>query len=603
MSVAVFDCETDGLLDECTKVHVLCIMDVESQEVEAYTGDHVVVGLAMLDRFDTIVCHNLIEFDLPVFKKLYGWEPRKDVIIRDTLVMSRTLWPKRPIPRGSKGVTGPHGLAAWGYRVGRGKPEVNDWKTQPIDVYVHRCVEDVKINKSTYQLLLLEMSRGQWDQAMRMEHKVTEICFNAQQRGVQLDRDAIRYHMEVLSELIQELKDKVTPSLPYTYDIQESKAQGIQRYMAKPFNKDGTLCARAQSWSDSTGFDVGGPFSRIQYRQVNIDSNSEIKVYLLREGWKPAAWNKSKKTGERTSPKLSHDDPFDGVDTESGRLVGRREQAKHRYTTLMGLLRDCNQRDIIHPRINPQGAASVRATHSVVVNIPGKAWYGNELRSVFVARKGFVLVGADSDANQLRMLAHYMKDDNFTYALCEGDKDAGTDMHSVNADILSSSRPQAKNFKYAFLFGAGDERLGQCLGGDARRGADARSKYLESYPLLDALIKRIEQEARTYKFIKGLDGRKVWCPEARKALNYLLQSGEAIYMKYVMALCAQRLSKYEMHQILWFHDEIEWEARPDIVEEVKPIVLQAFLDAGTALGITVPMPGDFKSGINWKEVH
>lgn len=158
MIVDVFDSESNGFLDVADTLWCIAIQskDTEfesSKECfsmrELYPPDEVEEGLKALHLADVLVGHNIKKHDLPLFKKLYGWEPKSHQIIIDTLVFSRMLNPKRPLPEGYKGQA-THSIEAWGYRLGLAKPEHEDW-SQYSDEMGNRCIDDTRIN-----LLVLE---------------------------------------------------------------------------------------------------------------------------------------------------------------------------------------------------------------------------------------------------------------------------------------------------------------------------------------------------------------------------------------------------------------------------------------------------------------
>tara|TARA_R100000951_G_C2637073_1_gene179642 strand:+ start:533 stop:1057 length:525 start_codon:yes stop_codon:yes gene_type:complete len=122
--------------------------------------------LAQQDNI-TVVAHNLLSADLEVFRRLLGipFTVGPDTIMSkkctfiDTFTLSKRLNPDRPMAYYKGKSVGQHGLKAWGVRLGILKPEVEDWVNQPIEVYLHRCEEDVKINEATYEALLEESER------------------------------------------------------------------------------------------------------------------------------------------------------------------------------------------------------------------------------------------------------------------------------------------------------------------------------------------------------------------------------------------------------------------------------------------------------------
>jgi len=154
MRVLVFDTESDGFVDEATRVWCIAAQDKDDKVMgKLFTPDMVQVGLAYLHSADVLVCHNFKKHDGPLLKKLYGWEPKSHQVVVDTLIYSRMLYPKRPNPEGYTGKA-PHSLEAWGLRLGFSKQEHEDW-SKYTDEMGTRCLTDVKIN----QLLLEELER------------------------------------------------------------------------------------------------------------------------------------------------------------------------------------------------------------------------------------------------------------------------------------------------------------------------------------------------------------------------------------------------------------------------------------------------------------
>lgn len=136
--VTVFDLEADGLLDEATRIWCGVVDDV------AYEPHQIEALILKLANSDIICGHNIIDYDLPLLEKIYEYKHEGKVL--DTLVLSRLLNPERQ---------GGHSLDVWGQRVGVQKPVHEDWSMYSEEM-LHRCKEDVKINRRVYDLLLRE---------------------------------------------------------------------------------------------------------------------------------------------------------------------------------------------------------------------------------------------------------------------------------------------------------------------------------------------------------------------------------------------------------------------------------------------------------------
>ena len=182
----------------------------------------------------------------------------------------------------------------------------------------------------------------------------------------------------------------------------------------------------------------------------------------------------------------------------------------------------------VHGSVITNGTITGRMSHRDpnMAQIPSLASpYGKECRSCWTVADKFKLVGIDASGLELRMLAHYLNDEEFTDDIINGD------IHTANQKRAGlKSRNQAKTFIYAFLYGAGDAKIGSVIGGNKAEGKRVKQSFLANFGTLKTFRNRITREAEQNGFIKGLDGRKIFIRSAHAALNSLLQGAGAIVM-------------------------------------------------------------------------
>jgi hypothetical protein len=437
--------------------------------------------------------------------------------------------------------------------------------------------------------------------------------------------------IHMLGRWIDRIDQAINPHLPLLVEVEEAKVKGEYKYVSKPFKKDGSLTQRSSEYlsihynhHDNLSTIVG-PYTRLVFRRVNLNSNMETKRYLLELGWQPKEWNVNDE-GQRTSPKLSKDDPFDGIQGSLGRLVAKRVQCRHRKSSIEGWLTLIREDGRI-PSIVNTIAATGRATHRNIVNIPGgDSFFAKWMRQCFISRDGWVLVGTDSDACQIRMLAGRMNDDEYTKAVLEGNKDDGTDIHSVNMRAAGlRTRSDAKPFFYGYLFGAGDTKLGKIVGGDAKEGKLLKEKLLRGLPALGTLITNLTEEWRGHAkkrlnkkwnkmeyydgWVRGLDGRPIYIPSEHMVLVYVLQSDEAIMMQAAYCFFEKWMQDrgYEWYKdygtVCWYHDEFTVECREEIAIEVAELAEKSIRVAGEFYNIPCPHAGNAQIGHDWWAIH
>lgn len=626
MNIVFGDLEANGLLSTVTRTHCGVFKDKNTGEIRKFRPHQMKEMLSYLDTVDVLIMHNGIGYDLPLLKKLYDYDFKGKKV--DTLIMSRLLNPKRLAPFNSpdKGI-GPHSIAAWGYRVGRGKPEHNDWENFSEEM-LHRCTEDVEILQLVYEALLEEAKGRGWKDAFLLSFDLFTWLQKQEEYGWLVDRPHMDFCIKQLERWIGWIDKVLTPALPLILDVEETKEKGEYKYIKKPFLKSGAYSEHVKSWAADCNLSldnnlVVGCFSRISFRPVNLNSNEETKDYLIAQGWEPLEWN-TNDAGERTSPKMSKDDPFEGINGKVGRLVARRVQCRQRKSIIEGLTQLIRPDGRISSVVNML-AVTGRATHRNIVNIPkAGSFYGKQMRSIFTSKPGFVLVGTDSDSCQLRMLGGRMGNKEYINAIVTGDKSKGTDLHSLTKKVGElESRDIAKNVMYCLLFGGGDAKLGKTAK-QPGQGDELRARLYNGFDGLKDLMERLTKEWKASakqrynaKFnrmehydgcITGLDGRPIKVGSEHQLLVYLLQSDEAIMMtKAYCRLWEQLTAKYkfgvDFGVVCWYHDEYTVECKEEIAEDVARIAEEAIAWAGNYYGIVCPHIGGAAIGKNWYSIH
>ena len=230
-----------------------------------------------------------------------------------------------------------------------------------------------------------------------------------------------------------------------------------------------------------------------------------------------------------------------------------------------------------------------------------------DFRKLFRASPDMCMVGADLAGIELRLLAHYLaRYDGGRYA----DVLLNGDIHQENADKIGISRRLVKTVTYAFLYGAGDQKIGlsydQGLSqNEARKkGKEIRQAYMDAIPGLEKLVNATKKAAER-GYVRSIDDRRISVDSGHKALNYLLQSGAGVIAKRWMVMTNEvvKSNKWKAHQVLFCHDELQFETEEQYVNDLKFSLLWAAQSAGEYYNLRIPIAAEAKSGSNWSEVH
>jgi DNA polymerase I-like protein with 3'-5' exonuclease and polymerase domains len=208
-------------------------------------------------------------------------------------------------------------------------------------------------------------------------------------------------------------------------------------------------------------------------------------------------------------------------------------------------------------------------------------------------------VGIDASGLELRMLAHYMNDEDYINEIINGD------IHTTNQKLAGlESRSQAKTFIYALIYGAGDAKIGTVVGGNKRDGAELKRRFLNNLPSLKTLRDRVTRAAAKGS-VKSLDGRKIFVRSTHSALNTLLQGGGAVVMKRALVTLDNAIKEknIDAHFVANIHDEWQIEVDSNSADMVGCMGVDAIRQTANYYNLNCPLDGEYKVGRNWSETH
>ena len=576
---AYFDIETDGL--DATKIHCICAMTDDDNSMNNFIGEkcyeqfHEWLGL---EDIRILVAHNGIGFDVPVLRMVSGhaW----DYSIRDTLVLSRLVNPS---------LDGGHSLKSWGERIGNYKGDyTGDWEEFNWDMLEY-CQQDVRLLKDVYRRLEIQLEDFA-EQSIDLEHKVAEIIHQQETNGVLFDD---RKASSLLSELkgkVIEIENKVREvfkPLPTWVKLNELKNQ---------YKKDGTPTVAYQKQLDrGAHYDEDGEYGFIDYPEFNLGSRQQIARYLEHFGWIP------KEFTEKGSV-IVNEKVLANVDIPEAQMIVEYLTLQKRVAMVRSWIESQEDDGRIHGRVNSCGAVTGRMTHSKpnLAQVPAiYSEYGKECRELWTVPEGKKLVGIDASGLELRMLAHYMDDADYTEEILNGD------IHTANQLAAGlQSRDSAKTFIYAFLYGAGDGKIGEIVGGKAKDGSKLKAKFLDNTPSLRTLRTKVDRGS-SKGWLRGLDGRRLIIRSQHAALNVLLQSAGAIVMKQALILLEKYAKIYHINYkfVLNVHDEFQCEVEENKAEQFGQLAVDCIKRAGQDFQLNCPLDGEYKIGNTWAETH
>jgi len=538
------------------KIWCVVTKDLDTNEVKVWKEANALSEY--IKAASLIVAHNGIAFDFHLLKKLWKCQITLKRV-EDTLVLSRLLNPS---------LEGGHSLNNLGKLFGVQKIEFNDFnlETHTLDEMIEYCVQDVEVLHKVYSYLKYELKRQDFSiKSQELEHEVQAII-------AQQERNGFKFNEQSAMQLLAEFKTRL---------------EAITVEMQSIFPPKVT--------AGRTHKTTGRPLSDI-VEDFNPGSRKQIAERLQEKGWKPSRFT------EKGSV-IIDETTLEGLDFPEAKAIAEYLMLQKRIAQIESWIEAIQADGRVHGKVITNGAVTGRMTHHSpnMAQVPNSsAIYGLECRDLWTVEKGCKLVGIDASGLELRMLAHYMNDDEYTNEVVSGD------IHTANQNAAGlETRNQAKTFIYAFLYGAGPAKIGSVVGGTSKEGQKLITNFLRNTPKLQRLRERVSEAFTARGVLLGLDGRKLLVRSEHSALNTLLQGAGAIAMKQALVLLHKDLTncKIPFKLVANVHDEWQIEVPEKYAEQVGQSGVIAITNAGVEFKMNCPLTGEYKIGDTWKQTH
>jgi hypothetical protein len=636
MRYTIFDIETNGLMPAVNKIHCLSFAIYEGKEfiVKGSITDYDQIKSFVLAQ-EILVGHNIVKYDIPVLEKILDIKVKTRLI--DTLGISYYHY---PVPKFM------HGLKHWGERLGFGKPEVEDWENQPIEVYINRCEADVEINTRLFHFQMdytLEIY-GSMPEASRIFGYLTyklDCLKEQEEERIKLDVHLAEKSRLDLEFIIDEKITALSKHMPRQIENEQPKVM---------YKKDGSISAHGAKWKALLKLKGLPEDSTVITKEGSPTSPKQLKDWLLELGWKPKTFKLNAK-GEKVEQVSL---PFGGglcksvikmfEEHEFLEELGGLYRARHRFGLFNSFLENKSDDDYIisgaHGFTN-----TLRLQHSKpVANLPGVGnYYGKEVRGCLtVPDETYIMCGSDISGLEDNTKQHYIyfydpkyvtemrvpgfdphidiavlaglitKEDEEFYKFVEAKKDElGDDFSFPGEDEaeryknIKKARGEAKVINFSATYGAGAAKIASTL----KCSLEEAKVLHKTYWRRNAAVKKTANACKV-KVVRGqkwlynpVSGFWMFLKADKDKFSVLNQSSGVYVFDTWVRKVREKLNPLGIRVCLQYHDEILIVCGTWAKERVDGILKSAMIEANSELGLNIEIGIDTQFGINYAECH
>ena len=542
------DIETDGF----DPSHIWCVgtEDIDTGETRLFLESDRLKFREFMRDVEEVLGFNVLQFDLPILDNLWGVRVPVDQVT-DVLILCQLEQPGRE---------GGNSLEAWGGRLRFPKMDMEKEDfyrgyTEDMGIY---CMNDVRLTVKLYHYITSVMSGRFSKDSIRLEHQVKAITSRQEVNGFYLDEFKAMSLSADFSERLTEITEKMQEIFP-PKEIQLK--------------------------------------TKVKYEPFNPGSRKQIAERLMERGWVP---EKHTEKGNVVVDETT----LASIDMDEAKVLAEYLMLQKRAAQVKSWLEAINPKtNRVHGRVLTLQTITGRMAHASpnMAQVPAVySPYGAECRGCWtVPSDKKVLVGIDASSIELRMLCHYMKDEDYTAQVVSGD------IHTYNQQLAElPSRDQAKTFIYALLYGAGAAKIGSIIGKGAAEGQEIMDRFFLNLSSFQDLKTKVNKAAER-GWIAGLDKRTLHIRTVHASLNTLLQGGSAILMKRALVIFDKLIKEQGLNAIFVanVHDEWQLEVDKDHGDVVGKLGVDAIKRAGDYYKLRCPLDGEYKVGTSWAETH
>ena len=544
MTEAVIDIETDSL--NATKIHCIVARSYKTNKVKTWVGQECKDFGVWSNQIDTFIMHNGISFDAPVLNRLTGSNIKLNQV-RDTLIESQLYNPIRDDG---------HSLEAWGKKLGYKKGDFHDFSEYTPEMLEY-CKRDTEVTRLLAQKLE-EEGNGFSSKSYELERDVRAIIDKQEKNG-------FAFNLKDGTILLAQLQDELSE---------------LQRKAEKEF--------------EPTIVELKTKTKKIPF---NIGSRQQIADRLQKRGWKPKQFTDKGNV-------IINEAVLSKIKMPEAEMFNRYFLLQKRTGLLKSWISECQEDNRVRGRVMTLRTITGRMAHAVptMAQVPSiSSSYGRESRGLWGVddTTKYRLVGVDASGLELRCLAHYMNDPEYTNIVLTGD------VHTANQQAAGlRTRDQAKTFIYAFLYGAGPAKICNVVGKGPAAGQMLIKKFLERTPALKRLRENVVRWSKGGT-IPALDGRLLHIRSEHAALNTLLQGAGAIICKQWLVHIMERVIKagLNVRLVASIHDEYQFEVAIPDVNRFCNLTKEAMTQTQKTLGVKCELDCDYKVGKTWADTH
>lgn len=634
MNLTICDIEADGFLDTITKIHCISVyyQNSDNKWCIKTTTDYGDMKRYFLKENQTIVMHYGVCYDIPAIKKILGVDLPESSKVIDSCAVSFALYPDR-----TKRKVG-HSLESWGVTFGVPKKPIPDWENLPIEEYIERCEQDIRINLKLWEDqwgYLCEIYDNDYGKILKYCKYLTfkMECLRDQEKiGVRIDLDRLEKHLDFFNAMREEKLKELGKVMP---KVQKK----ITRVKPKSlYKKDGSLSEAGLKWERLTKgcgllLEYDGKIEEVvSYEDPNPQSVDQLKSWLVGLGWVAETFEQRKNTkGEiKEVPQINIKE---NLCPSVVRLIEKEPAIEHLQGLgiikhRLGVLKSfrANQKNGYVIAGASAFTNTLRLQHiSPIANLPKYTGDmdisdGYYIRGLLIAPDGYEICGSDMSSleDRVKQLFLFPYDEQYVRDMMIEGFDPHLDL-AISAGVITKEQAEAhkrgeenhkgvrhiyKTGNYTCQFGAGAPRIAKTLNISLQEAKKVHSAYWsrnKGIKLASADSKVITVRGQMWLF-NPVSGFYYSLRNEKDIFSVLCQGGGV----FIFDMWLYNMRQKGVIPALQYHDEKMSYVKKGVVEErvrITAILKDSVQLVNRQLGLVRDMDVEVQFGDDYSQCH